>query len=158
MNSKSKSNRRGISWSAESYHAGLSAARRTSIQKQFMAGKLRIVVATVAFGMGINKSDIRAIIHYNAPKNFENYVQEMGRAGRDGLPAHCHVFLNSEVLFIYYLFFIFENHIILIDNNNLIDNDDIDKLSFNLSLIITLICYYHTYLLIYSACLYTINI
>ena len=97
INSKSKSNRRGISWSAESYHAGLSAARRASIQKQFMASKLRIVVATVAFGMGINKSDIRAIIHYNAPKNFENYVQEMGRAGRDGLPAHCHVFLNSEV-------------------------------------------------------------
>lgn len=95
--SKGAARRRGISWSAESYHAGLTAARRISIQKQFMSGKLRIVVATVAFGMGINKADIRTIIHYNAPKNFENYVQEIGRAGRDGLPAHCHVFLNSEV-------------------------------------------------------------
>ena len=55
------------------------------------------MVATVAFGMGINKADIRAIIHYNAPRNFESYVQEIGRAGRDGLPAHCHVYLNSEV-------------------------------------------------------------
>ena len=89
--------RKGVSWSAEAYHAGLTAARRATVQKQFMAGKLRVVIATVAFGMGINKSNIRAIIHYNAPKNFENYVQEMGRAGRDGLPASCHVFLNSEV-------------------------------------------------------------
>ena len=89
--------RRGVSWSSESYHAGLTAARRAAIQKQFMAGKLRIVVATVAFGMGINKSDIRGIIHYNTPRNFESYVQETGRAGRDGLPAHCHVFMNAEV-------------------------------------------------------------
>lgn len=101
MESKGAGRRRGISWSAESYHAGLTPARRISVQKQFMSGKIRIVVATVAFGMGINKSDIRAIIHYNAPKNFENYVQEIGRAGRDGLPAHCHVFLNSEVSFIF---------------------------------------------------------
>lgn len=96
---KGAARRRGISWSAEAYHAGMTAARRISVQKQFMSGKLKIVVATVAFGMGINKSDIRGIIHYNAPKNFENYVQEIGRAGRDGQPAHCHVFLNSEVLF-----------------------------------------------------------
>ena len=97
LESKGGGKRRGISWSAESYHAGLTAARRSAVQKQFMSGKTKIVVATVAFGMGINKSDIRGIIHYNAPKNFENYVQEIGRAGRDGLPAHCHVFLNSEV-------------------------------------------------------------
>ena len=60
-----------------------------------MSGKLRIVVATVAFGMGIDKRDIRAIIHYNMPKTFESYIQEIGRAGRDGNPAHCHLFLNT---------------------------------------------------------------
>lgn len=47
--------------------------------------------------MGINKSDIRAVIHFNMPNSFESYVQEVGRAGRDGLPAHCHVFLDSQV-------------------------------------------------------------
>ncbi|KAF4530935.1 hypothetical protein B566_EDAN015560 [Ephemera danica] len=61
-----------------------------------MSGKLRIVVATVAFGMGINKNNLRAVIHYNMPSSFERFVQEVGRAGRDGLPAHCHLFLDSQ--------------------------------------------------------------
>ncbi|XP_056634994.1 ATP-dependent DNA helicase Q4 [Diorhabda sublineata] len=88
--------RKRISVQAEPYHAGLSASRRRAIQNAFMSGELRIVVATVAFGMGINKSDIRAVIHYNMPSSFESYVQEVGRAGRDGLKAQCHVFLDPK--------------------------------------------------------------
>lgn len=72
------------------------ASRRRTIQNAFMCGDLKIVVATIAFGMGINKSDIRGIIHYNMPRSFESYVQEVGRAGRDGKLAQCHVFLDSK--------------------------------------------------------------
>lgn len=92
---KTSSSKR-LSWHAESYHAGMSSSRRKQVQKAFMCGNLRIVVATVAFGMGINKRDIRAVIHYNMPKDFESYVQEVGRAGRDGMLAHCHLFLDSK--------------------------------------------------------------
>lgn len=86
-----------ISTIAEAYHAGMTAYKRKIVQKEFMSGKIRIVVATVAFGMGINKSDIRAVIHYNMPGTFEGYVQEIGRAGRDAVTAHCHLFLNPKV-------------------------------------------------------------
>lgn len=96
--------RKRVNVQVEPYHAGLTASRRKTIQKTFMSGELRIVVATVAFGMGINKSDIRAVIHYNMPKNFESYVQEVGRAGRDGLPAHCHVFLDAKVTIKFFFF------------------------------------------------------
>lgn len=89
--------RKRINVQAEPYHAGLSASRRRTIQNSFMSGELRIVVATVAFGMGINKADIRSVIHYNMPSSFESYVQEVGRAGRDGLKAQCHLFLDSQV-------------------------------------------------------------
>ena len=84
-------------WTAESYHAGLTPGARRRIQKAFMSGSLRVVVATVAFGMGLDKSDVRGIIHYTLPKSFESYVQEIGRAGRDGEPAFCHAFLDREV-------------------------------------------------------------
>ncbi|XP_034401343.1 ATP-dependent DNA helicase Q4 [Cyclopterus lumpus] len=88
--------RKPLKWQAESYHAGLSASERRRVQNNFMCGELRIVVATVAFGMGLDKSDVRGIIHYNMPKSFESYVQEIGRAGRDGDPGHCHLFLDPE--------------------------------------------------------------
>ena len=79
------------------YHAGAPAAERDETKKRFMDGTLRIIVATVAFGMGLNKPDIRAVIHYDMPGSFESFVQEIGRAGRDGLPAYCHVFIDKKV-------------------------------------------------------------
>ena len=70
------------------YHAGMDATERAATQQQFMAGKIRVLVATVAFGMGVNKRDIRFIVHYQPSRSLEAYVQEAGRAGRDGAPAH----------------------------------------------------------------------
>ena len=72
------------------YHAGV--RDRAAAQDRFMSGQARVVVATIAFGMGVDKADVRFIIHYNPPKTLENYYQEAGRAGRDGLPARCILF------------------------------------------------------------------
>ena len=83
---------------AQAYHAGLKDETRHRVQEAFMAGETDIVVATIAFGMGIDKSDIRAIYHYNLPKSLENYMQEVGRAGRDGQPSHCLLLANPDDL------------------------------------------------------------
>ncbi|XP_023597407.1 ATP-dependent DNA helicase Q4 [Trichechus manatus latirostris] len=81
---------------AEAYHAGLCGRERQRVQRAFMCGRLRVVVATVAFGMGLDRPDVRAVLHLGLPPSFESYVQAVGRAGRDGRPAHCHLFLRPQ--------------------------------------------------------------
>lgn len=86
---------RGAGLVCEVYHAGLGAAERTAVQDAFMSGRCRTVVATNAFGMGIDRSDVRLVLHYDLPGSLEAYYQEIGRAGRDGKPADA-ILLFSE--------------------------------------------------------------
>ena len=87
---------RAEGFEADSYHAGLETEARNAVQEKWMASDRGVVVATIAFGMGIDKSDVRYVYHYNLPKSLESYSQEIGRAGRDGLKSTVEMFACPE--------------------------------------------------------------
>ncbi|KAK4763657.1 hypothetical protein SAY87_013095 [Trapa incisa] len=85
--------------SAKSYHSNIPAKDRSRIQDLFCSNKIRVVVATVAFGMGLDKPDVGAVIHYSMPNSLEGFVQEIGRAGRDGRVSYCHLLYDDTTYF-----------------------------------------------------------
>jgi ATP-dependent DNA helicase RecQ len=86
----------GAGFEARAYHAGLEGDRRAAVQDEFLASDRMVVVATIAFGMGIDKPDIRYVYHYNPPKSLEHLAQEIGRAGRDGLASTCELQICAD--------------------------------------------------------------
>jgi len=99
----------GLGLKAASYHAGLNSAERSRIQQSFVRDRTQIICATIAFGMGIDKSNVRWIIHYNLPKNIEGYYQEFGRAGRDSAPAQALLFYTFADVEMIKRFFLDQN-------------------------------------------------
>lgn len=105
---------------AIAYHGGMDAGTRVKAQTSFLRQKCRVVVATVAFGLGVDMSSVRGVIHYDMPTSLEGYVQEIGRAGRDGHPAHCHLLLSTAD-FIAHHSLAHSNHLTLVQVKRFVD-------------------------------------